>query len=269
MGTDHRLGLSWVNHVLGRRATAEASEQHGDLAPEAVRDPRVTRRWRLVGPAGWWQADFAADRPVDVLALRFPRDREDADGAVLYPEGQVRHRLDPDGGTPGAGAAHTSPWLDLAAAAGHGYHLYRPPEVSARWWRVELDLVPGTTLDLGLAWAGRLWQPAIGLAPGWAEAFDDLAQAAVNPRSGARFVDPTERRRLLRLPLAQVRKADRPMLREALAHAGTSGQLLAVRDPAAEPPAREALIGRIAATVWLAQPRFNLFAATLPLEEDL
>jgi hypothetical protein len=257
-----KIALSWVNHVDRNAAILTASDEAGDLAVANLANPTVGRRWRTVSTTGWVQVDFGADVTVGVLALRFPRDTD-------FPTaGTVRHRLDPDGGVAGTGAAYDSAAAAIGTAAGYGYHVHMPPTaVTARYWRFDFNVSGVTFIDVGRAWAGAAWRPTYNIALGYEDGWADLSRVSGSERSGAEFVDSRARQRAFAFALEALSDAERDDLREMQRLVGIGGQLLLVKDP--DSPATTTVLGRLAATTPLVHRNLPIHAKAFALRESL
>lgn len=231
--------FSWINHVDGSAVTLTASASSGDLSASNLADPIIGRRWRTTSLSAYVDIDFATDKTVGVVALRFPRD-------TTFPlSGTVRHQFDADGGTPGTGAAHDSTAVSIGAADGYGYHLYKPAAaVTARYWRFTFAVTGLSYIDVGRAWAGEAWQPTFDVAGGYEDGWLDLSETTRAARSGAEFVDERARQRQYALALEALSSSERDSIREMMRIAGSSKQVLFCLDP--DSFARETVIGRLA-----------------------
>ncbi|HEY4136499.1 MAG TPA: hypothetical protein VGO34_14940 [Alphaproteobacteria bacterium] len=254
--------LSWLNHVDRPATVLTASQQAGSLSISNVADPIIGRRWRTTDLAAWGQADFGADLSVGVLLLRFPRD-------TAFPlAGAVTHAFDADGGTPGAGAAFSSGPVAIGTADGYGYHVYLPPApVVARYWRWTFAVSGVAFVDVGRAWAGEAWTPAINISYGWGDEWQDLSRVSESARSGAEFADEIARRRVLSFGLDSLTDADRQAVREMQRIVGISKQMVFLRDPSA--PAAESILGRMAGSTPILHQSLPIFSKAFVIRESL
>lgn len=254
--------LSWVNHVDRAGAVLTASQQAGDLSVANLANPIVGRRWRTTDLTGWGQVDFGAEVTVGVLALRLPRD------TALPAGGSIAHALDPDGGTAGAGAAYSSGSVALGIADGYGYHVdVLPAPVTARTWRFTFAVLGVTFLDVGRAWAGEAWRPSHGISFGYEDEWADLSRVSRSERSGAEFADPRARQRLFAFGLDGLDEDEANDVREMQRIAGTSQQVLLVKDPAAW--STETILGRLAASTPIRHRDMPVFSKAFTVRESL
>ncbi len=254
--------FSCVNHVDLAGAVLSASNEAGDLKISNVADPIIGRRWRTTSLTAYGQVDVLTDKTFELLVLRFPRD-------TAFPTaGTVRHRLDADGGTPGAGAAHDSGAVAIGTIAGYGYHVYRPSSaVTARYWRWTFNVSGVSFIDVGRAWAGEAWQPSRNFAFGDADAWPDLSVISEAARSGAEFVDkrPNRRQLAFAIPFAS---GDRATAEDLQRVVGISEQLLFLRDPGGT-LGREAILGRLAEATPILRQALPIHSKAFVIRESL
>lgn len=253
--------LSTVNHVDA--ATVTASAATGDLGPTNLQNPIIGRRWRTTVLTAHVDIDFGADKTVKVLVLRAPR------GTTL-PGGTVRHQLDADGGTPGAGAALDTGAIALGMAEGYGYHVYyNATGVTARYWRFTLAASGVSFVDLGRAWAGEGIGLSRNIAYGWQQRAIDLSTNQRSQRSGARYPDQRDRLWEHVVSLDTMGASDRDEVREILRAAGTSEQVLSIIDPSSSDVGRLSVIGSFIQPRSIIQPAYALYRARdLRITED-
>lgn len=241
--------LAYSDLVSASGTTITAGSYLGDLTPANVADPRMGLRWRTDDLSDTIDFDFSSDQSIDHLLLRFARDVD------LPTGGTIRHYLDADGGTPGAGAAWDSGAVAHGLEAGYAYHWQKPPTtVTARYWRVAYGLTGASFVDLCRAWAGSAITPDYGFEPGWTDDWEDLTRVGTGVRSGAAFVDPRPRQRVVGMRFGWVTGADRTALRELKRSVGAGSEIVACLDPGAANGNREVVLGRIAAGGRISQP---------------
>ncbi len=254
--------LSWANHVDVSGAVLTASASAGDLSISNVADPIVGRRHRLTSLTGWGQVDFLTNKTVGLLALVFPRD-------TTFPtSGTIRHQLDADGGTAGAGAAYDSTAVAIGTVDGYGYHVHQlATPVSARYWRWTFNVTGVSYIDVGRAWAGETWSPTYNIAFGYADEWSDLSRISVAERSGAEYVDERPRQRVFAFGLEALSEAERDDIREMQRLAGISKQILLVKDPANWDT--ETVLGRLAASTPILHRDLSIFSKAFTIRESL
>lgn len=117
--------------------------------------------------------DFGANRSVQLLALTFPRSNDafdvDATPAIATTD-TIRHYLDADGGTPGAGVAYDSTAVQSGVLPGYGVHAIKlASPVTARYWRFLISApsrAASDYIDMGRAWAGPIFEPTYNFSYG-------------------------------------------------------------------------------------------------------
>jgi hypothetical protein len=262
MAVAAKILLSWVNYVDLDAAIISAQEEVGNLSVQNIANPITGRRWRSTQLNGWAQVDFGSDQTVGVLALMFPRD------TPIPTVGTISHQLDADGGTPGTGAAYSSPTTPIDTSEGYGYHVHVPASaVSARYWRFTFNVSGVTYIDVGRAWAGEAWRPTFNISLGYEDGWSDLSRISASARSGAEFVDSRARQRDFAFGLGALSSAERDDIREMGRLTGISNQLLFVKDPAA--PSKETVIGRMASTTPILHREIPIHSKAFSVRESL
>lgn len=252
--------FSYQNLVDSAATQLTASSSVGNNSISNVADPRVGKRWRVLSPGGYGQADFRANKNIDIVVLVFPRD-------TTLAKGTVQHQFDADGGTPGTGAVLDSGAVDIGLVDGYGYHIYRPSStISARYWRWTYALTTAYA-DTGRAWAGTVWQPACNFIYGASDQWDDLSAVSISRRSGAEFVDVKPKQRGISFALDFMLDADRQIARELQRVSGLSGQVLVIKDPTNAP--KETVLGRFGKINPILDANFSIFSQPYQVRESL
>ena len=258
-----RCVLAWDNLV--DEATLSASGESGDLTASNMANPIVGRRWRGPTNTAWGQADFGSDQTVEIVGLVFPRD-----STLMGAAETVQHQFDAHGGTPGTGTVHDSGAIASGVRDGYGYHVYVPAAaVTARYWRFTFNAPSLSVIDVGRAWAGPKWQPARNFEFEREDRWDDLSRVVPAVRSGAEYVDPRARQRMMAFELANLSNADRDQAREAARSAGLANQVLFVTDPDSADLGREAILGRLIETRPIRQLHPVVWALSFAIRESL
>ena len=257
--------LSWVNHVDATATILTTSDAAGDLAIENVADSIIGRRHRTTVLTTHGQADFAANKTIEMVCLVFPRD-------TTFPtSGTIQHEFDADGGTAGAGVAHDSGSIAIDTTDGYGYHVYKPSAaITARYWRWNFNVSGVTSIDTGRAWAGEILQPTFDITFGYGDAWEDLSRVSAAERSGAQYVDERARRRRFDFAFEALSESERDDIRELDRLVGRAKQILFVKDPAS--PSKETVIGRLAQTTPILRPHVTstaLYSKQFTLIESL
>lgn len=229
--------LSTTNHVDREGVVIAASETTGDLSSSNLANAIIANRWRTTSLTATLDIDFGENVETGLLALRFPRD------TPVPVAGTVRHQLDADGGTPGAGAAYDSAAVPVGTDPRYGYHVHLlSSAVSVRYWRVTFNLSGVLFVDVGRAWAGPVFRSTYGLAYGDTDTWVDPSLIQTGVRSSAEYVDPLSPRRLMRDGFVAVTDAERSELRNMAYDVGINSQVLFVCDP--DTASTETIIGR-------------------------
>jgi len=191
-------------------------------------------------------ATFMAAQSVDVLALSVGQYYDSAQKqwfGTLASTDQIRHRLYDAGGTV---------LLDVTVSAGvqdgYGLHVYKLAATqSAFSWRCDITASSRASagyFDIARAWAGPVWQPAIGIAYPWDEGWQDGANNVRGKLSNARFQGDGARFRTVNIVLDFMSDADKLQAKTMMRLTGTRGQILVIPDEAGD-VAREAILGSI------------------------
>lgn len=165
-----------------------------------IKDRLTYRMWRSGSASDYFVVDFGRDRTIQHFALAFARITNPMRADELQeiaPTDTIRHRLDADGGTAGAGAA-----LDTGAVPGRawpnrGYSVTAlSAPVTARYWRCDIDAPSRAAPDyflVALAMAGPVFQPAYNHAHGDVIGFADNSELQRTPISRSTFAAINER----------------------------------------------------------------------------
>ena len=205
--------------------------------------------------------DFAADKSIGIVALRFPRD-------VTLPSGTVRHYFDADGGTAGAGAVDDSTAISIGLTDGYAYHSWQPSATrSARYWRFLYAATGVSVVDTGIAWAGETWSPDVNISYDYTDAWEDLSAGSQGVRSGSVFWDVRPRRRKIAFSIDVLSETERKTVREMNRIAGISSQVLAIIRP--DDAATETIIGTLTQSSPIRHPYFNISSAVFEIQESL
>lgn len=257
-----KIGLSWVNHADLDGAVLTSSGAAGDTSESNLVNPIVGRRWRTTSLTGYAQVDLLADKTIEVLSLRFPRDTS------LPLIGSVRWQLDADGGTAGTGAVYDQT-VTLSIADGYGYHVHVPASAqTARYVRFTFSGVSNVTfIDVGRLWVGELWRPTFNIALGYDDQWRDLSRVSASEHSGAEYVDKRTTQRVFSFGLKALSQSERDEIREMQRLVGISGQVLFVKDPTS--PAKETVLGRLAASTPIRHPNIPIYSKAFTVRESL
>lgn len=233
--------FSYRNWVDASSAVFTASDEAGDLVVENLQNRYYYKRWRAAelteeADDAWFQVDFGQAREVGCLVLLFPRtnnlpDSYDETPSIHPSSDMIRHRLDAD--TPGDGALLDDEVVS-GVVAGYGYHVYKlSSPVSARYWRCDLE-VPSraseTYVDVVRAWAGPVFEPAVGVSLGVADNWQSDSSITAAARGLTKFVDPRESLRSYVMTFNFLTSAERDQVDDLDRLMTTAGQFIVCRD---------------------------------------
>lgn len=239
-----KTDFSWVNAI--DLATFTTGSQAATLPVSNLASARTGRVWRSLSISSYFIATFSAPLAVDVLALSVGQYFDSAKKqwfSQLASTDQVRHRLYDSGG-----AVLLDVTLNSGVLDGYGLHIYKlAATLTVASWRCDITATSRGAqgfFDIARAWAGPVWQPAIGIAYPWDESWQDGANNVRGKLSNARFAGDGARYRTVNIVLDFMSQADKLQAKEMMRITGTRGQLLVIPDEDGDPP-REAILGAI------------------------
>jgi hypothetical protein len=243
-----KTDLSWVNAV--DTSTFKAASAADSLPVENLATPRYGRVWRSLLTTSWFTVTFAAVTQIDIVALA---------AATLGAADSVRHRL-----FDAAGATLLDVTVSAGVLPGYALHVYTlAASINAASWRCDITAtsrVSNGYFDIGRAWAGPKWRPAVGIDFGWDETWNDDANNMRGKISGALFVGDGALYRSANVNLGFMGDTDKAQAKELSRLSGRRSQVLIVPDQDGDVP-REAILGRIDKM----QPEKNLPGYVPPL----
>ena len=226
--------FSWINHVDTSGVTADSEEL---LLPAShLRDAVIQKLWRTSSATtAAFTSIFAATSVVDVLALS---------GATLGPADTIRHRLY----NAADSLQYDSGVISCDVVSGYDFHAHVLPasEATVKKWVCNIVATSRATegyFDVGRAWAGEAWVPAIGVAYGWHDKWEDTTDVSVGKYSGVTFVDTGAQYRTLSFNINHMLDADRIEAMEMARYTGVRRQFLAIHDTTGDVE-RVGMIGR-------------------------
>lgn len=182
-------------------SVTDMDQDAGNISPVAgIVNRYIYTQWQSPSEDEWFQIDFGADVAIQSLTVVFPRitnPYRKYETQEILPTDLIRHYLDADGGTPGAGAVFDSGAVACNAEATRGYSVTAlASEVTARYWRCQINAAsratPGFFL-VGLAMAGPIFQPTFPQIYGDKLGFHDNSEIQRTPSSQTGFVTRNER----------------------------------------------------------------------------
>lgn len=227
-------------------------------------DRKVQKVWRALATTAYFGADFGSLNPIRELGLF---------GCTLASTDTIRHRLS-------ATAMGNGELLDTTAVAcdvqdGYWQHLHiLAAAVSARYWRCDIVATSRAAegyFDIGRAWAGDVWEPAINFSLDWHEQWVDSSIVEKSPRSGAVFVDEGVIYRRMGVQFDAFAEADRVEALYLDRVAGKRSQILFVPNSAGDPET-EAILGRMIDTTPVRNPTDSWparYSKQYDIEQDL
>ena len=247
--------FSYVNGVDVASAVLSASNPVGTLPVANLQDTRVVRPFRSSAVSGWFLIDMVTNQSVDFLAIA-----QGWNATMMASSDTFRHRLDPDGGTPGAGASLDTGAIACNIQAGYGMHAYFIGSTkSVRYWRCDFNAASLASLgflDLGRAWAGPLVTASVNPIYGYAEQWEDTSVVTVAPRSGAEYIDVFPERRNIVLEFDALNTVEGMSTFKELARvAGLRGQMFYTFDTGSAYLASEMMFCRRAQNDPISRPR--------------
>lgn len=267
--------FSTHNWVDAPSAVVTGDAEAGDLVAAHLQQRGSYRVWRTEGlsvsdTAAGFLVDFGRVREVGVLALCFPRTSSPYDYDLQPDFGAadtIRHRL--DAATPGAGALHDSGVVASGVLPGYGVHVHRlTAPVSARYWRCDLDAVSRANLgyvDVQRAWAGPVFEPAIGFAWGDTVIWDSDSVIARASRGPSEFVEPQESIRTWAMSFEGLSDEESAQMVELERRMTTAGQFLAHRTD--QPAGMRAMLCRQASATGVASATHRISKKQMRLLE--
>lgn len=270
-----RCVIGYKNWCMLRKAQWLASAQIAGSPVTNLADPQISKRLRIPATAGSFTVDFGSNVPIDVLSFIQPWDAEDSDRgiAMLASTDTVRHQLDADGGTPGAGALLDTGDIASGVEPGYGLHAYFPVgSPMARYWKCSIDGVSlsQSFLDIGSAWAAPLVRPTINPIYGFGDEWQTGATGTQAPRSGVLFVDESFEQRELTFQFASLTEAEgRGTFKELSRVAASFGQIFFALDPSSQYLGTEALIGELEKTSPISPASFDSYSQVFTLKQSL
>jgi hypothetical protein len=227
--------FSWQNWI--DTATLAAGDQATTLPVANLKDRRVQKCWRSgTSTATYFTADFGAAQQIDVIALF---------GLTLSETDTVRIRL--SNTALGDGEILDTTALASGVLDGYDQYVYLPEaSLSARYLRIDVDAASRAAIgnfDLGRAWVGPGWFPAIGYSLGQGVKWNDDSTVIRSPRSGATFVDKTPPYRSRDISFEWLSQDDQNALMDMDRLVGRGGQMLFIPDTQGD-LARDPLLGR-------------------------
>lgn len=253
---------------LASTADVVASGSLGVLTPDFAVQLPVSKPWRSNAGSGTLDITLASSASIEVVAIAFPRFY----GALTpLPSDTIRVRIDPSGGTLGAGTlwdSNSTPSSVFTLIPGLGLWVgFLPAAVTGRLVRITVGTT-GVAFDLGYVFIGALSRILIGPGIGTAQEWLDGSQSEVGDSSGIEYIDPGERRRQLTLPFGMIDPADRIFFDNLSALRGMGSPMLFGLSTTND-PARNTMICRISQPVNIQVTQPYGFSSTLQLTESL
>jgi hypothetical protein len=235
-------GLSWINTLDA--AVLAASSEVPDLPIGNLQSQHLSTKWRSAGSLSVsWTADMVTAMPVDAIGVfganftaaaqwRIRLSSSAAHAGDLYDSGLIamNPEIRVDRRKPSAPISKSQA-LHLIAAA-----------VTARYLKIDFVDSGLAYLEAGLAWVGKLWQPAQNFSYGQAPAFQDPS-TTTKAVAGNAYTDlrPQYKTDTFTFPLLTEAEAQTVLQMDNAV--GTALNLLWVRDPSAANMNKTAVLG--------------------------
>ena len=253
--------FSWVNYADD--ATFTADSQASTLPASNLSDPIFQKVWRTSGATtAQVIVDFGSSKQVGLVILG---------GTNISSTDTVRIGLSDTSGN--------RDLLDTTATATGlvtGYNLYAyilGSKVTARYLTIDIVATSRTAqgnFQVGRLWASDTFQPGVGIAFGFQDAWIDSSSISVGPRSGVEFIDETFQKRVINFELRFLTETEsQDNVKEMQRVAGIRNQIAIVPNPGTSRLQQEALIGRMTQSTPILHPSFNIFSKTFQVRESL
>lgn len=225
--------FGYEDHAGQPRATITTSNTGADgasLSPVAhVLDKLTFRQWQSPTNSDWFQVDFGANVALQFFTVVFARKTspyQKYDTQEIASTDTVRHKVDAQGGTPGAGAVFDSGSIQCRADPKRGYHVCAlNSAVTGRYWRCEINAASRAGAGFFLvmfAQAGPIFQPTFNHIYGETLGFPDNAENQRAPSSQSIFVTRNERTLRARLIWDFIPDSERDSWRNMFEYSGTT-----------------------------------------------
>jgi len=199
-----RPWFTYEDHGGQPRASVSVTDMDqdaGNISPVAgIVNRYIYTQWQSPTEDEWFQIDFGADVAIQSLTVVFPRitnPYRKYETQEILPTDLIRHYLDADGGTAGAGAVFDSGAVSCKAEATRGYSVTAlSTEVTARYWRCQVNAASRASEGfflVALGFAGPIFQPSFPHIYGDKLGFDDNSEIQRTPSSQTGFVTRNER----------------------------------------------------------------------------
>lgn len=192
------------SHAAQPRAVVTTSDTGADdVNPSPVAhivDGFTYRQWQSPTATDWFEIDFGADVALQCFAVMFARItnpmRKHETQEILASD-LIRHYVDADGGTPGAGAVLDTGDVACGATPTRGYSVAAlETEITGRYWRCNITATSRSVDDfflVSLVFPGPIFQPSHTHIYGDRFAFSDNSEIQRTPSGQITNVTRNER----------------------------------------------------------------------------
>lgn len=249
--------IAWVN--LADAAVVTASSQITTLPVSAVADQDIQKIWRAASTTASLLIDLGVQRQVEILALI---------NSNAIASDAVQFRVSTTDATGNTGDAYDSG--EILAGLNPSYRkLVHPinPAVTGRY--VKIDLAQSSAPEVGRLVVAAPWEPSRDMRFGWAQIWRDWSRRSRSLGQNV-FYDREPRQRGVRFNLFGLTQAEADEeLQDLNRLAGTSQDILIVRDITASDLGLVTLWGSLERTVPAAQPHKTVFSAEFEIWDRL
>jgi hypothetical protein len=265
--------LSWLNHVDRRGVITVTPEPVAGFPASNLANDKIKKRCRIEGGTVQIDVDFGIDVECGVIAMAQPdraaRVYPDDPYTLLAEDDTWEILLDPDGGTPGAGAAYDSGTMETGVQPRYGYlcHIIQSP-VQARYAQITITSSVLSYMDFGRLWIGPYFQPGRNFAYDWVRRVVSGTQAQANQvtPSMIQYVDEGERAHETVLPFEYLSDADAEIAFSFIYDVGKAQQFLLCWNP--DDATRTTRFARLADEPGLVERFFGVNGVTLTAIES-
>lgn len=244
--------FSWLNWIDAPDCIVTADAEAGELVGLNLKRKQSSSAWRTLITEEADEAGVTFDlgrvRTIGCLLLAFTRNNDptqfDAVPSIHPTTDTIRHRL--SAVAPGDGEAYDSGVIASGVDPAFGYHyVLVDPQVSARWWRVDIEAASRVTqgyLDVVRAWAGPVFSPSVSFSYGDNAGWNAAADITRARRGLSEFGEASEATQAWSMTFEGITDDERETVDDFERHVTAAQQFLIVRND--RTAARAAMLAR-------------------------